>query len=145
MIRRPPRSTRTDTLFPYTTLFRSARSPIPRTRNWRGGKQVGRCLTDLLLDRAADAVVPRVVHPDADRVALFHEGRLRVSVRARFDRAHFGKSAIADSALGDRLAGAAAGVAIRHRARPDDRSRAQIARLRRMGDADRKSTRLNSS
>src|SRR3546814_1260520 len=26
MIRRPPRSTRTDTLFPYTTLFRSARA-----------------------------------------------------------------------------------------------------------------------
>src|SRR3546814_6218248 len=25
MIRRPPRSTRTDTLFPYTTLFRSMR------------------------------------------------------------------------------------------------------------------------
>src|SRR3546814_7912078 len=33
MIRRPPRSTRTDTLFPYTTLFRSTPSssakPIP--------------------------------------------------------------------------------------------------------------------
>src|SRR3546814_11897906 len=28
MIRRPPRSTRTDTLFPYTTLFRSARVPL---------------------------------------------------------------------------------------------------------------------
>src|SRR3546814_1800770 len=27
MIRRPPRSTRTDTLFPYTTLFRSAGCP----------------------------------------------------------------------------------------------------------------------
>src|SRR3546814_2622886 len=27
MIRRPPRSTRTDTLFPYTTLFRSPRLP----------------------------------------------------------------------------------------------------------------------
>src|SRR3546814_13166882 len=27
MIRRPPRSTRTDTLFPYTTLFRSAIQP----------------------------------------------------------------------------------------------------------------------
>src|SRR3546814_4641624 len=27
MIRRPPRSTRTDTLFPYTTLFRSSRRP----------------------------------------------------------------------------------------------------------------------
>src|SRR3546814_10263747 len=29
MIRRPPRSTRTDTLFPYTTLFRSRCSLIP--------------------------------------------------------------------------------------------------------------------
>src|SRR3546814_13335923 len=28
MIRRPPRSTRTDTLFPYTTLFRSARRSV---------------------------------------------------------------------------------------------------------------------
>src|SRR3546814_1094689 len=28
MIRRPPRSTRTDTLFPYTTLFRSAISCV---------------------------------------------------------------------------------------------------------------------
>src|SRR3546814_5940493 len=32
MIRRPPRSTRTDTLFPYTTLFRSM--PF-RGRRWR--------------------------------------------------------------------------------------------------------------
>src|SRR3546814_10168789 len=33
MIRRPPRSTRTDTLFPYTTLFRSAASrAAPRRR-----------------------------------------------------------------------------------------------------------------
>src|SRR3546814_12844279 len=29
MIRRPPRSTRTDTLFPYTTLFRSRTIDIP--------------------------------------------------------------------------------------------------------------------
>src|SRR3546814_1774194 len=29
MIRRPPRSTRTDTLFPYTTLFRSSRRRAP--------------------------------------------------------------------------------------------------------------------
>src|SRR3546814_18380639 len=29
MIRRPPRPTRTDTLFPYTTLFRS--TPVPDT------------------------------------------------------------------------------------------------------------------
>src|SRR3546814_11882339 len=30
MIRRPPRSTRTDTLFPYTTLFRSETPPAAR-------------------------------------------------------------------------------------------------------------------
>src|SRR3546814_7172858 len=35
MIRRPPRSTRTDTLFPYTTLFRSTcrYAAAPRDRN----------------------------------------------------------------------------------------------------------------
>src|SRR3546814_47031 len=31
MIRRPPRSTRTDTLFPYTTLFRSPAGRVRRT------------------------------------------------------------------------------------------------------------------
>src|SRR3546814_788573 len=36
MIRRPPRSTRTDTLFPYTTLFRSP-SPAKRERGWGEG------------------------------------------------------------------------------------------------------------
>src|SRR3546814_17659640 len=30
MIRRPPRSTRTDTLFPYTTLFRSKTARVVR-------------------------------------------------------------------------------------------------------------------
>src|SRR3546814_3392668 len=41
MIRRPPRSTRTDTLFPYTTLFRSSCCgvlvllPVPRQRSKR--------------------------------------------------------------------------------------------------------------
>src|SRR3546814_4702329 len=33
MIRRPPRSTRTDTLFPYTTLFRSIHLPDQLTLN----------------------------------------------------------------------------------------------------------------
>src|SRR3546814_9100473 len=33
MIRRPPRSTRTDTLFPYTTLFRSTVASVDN-RNW---------------------------------------------------------------------------------------------------------------
>src|SRR3546814_15013553 len=48
MIRRPPRSTRTDTLFPYTTLFRSDRpgaagmvsdEPDDRARGGRGRDQ----------------------------------------------------------------------------------------------------------
>src|SRR3546814_4182823 len=33
MIRRPPKSTRTDTLFPYTTLFRSWLAPATRFLN----------------------------------------------------------------------------------------------------------------
>src|SRR3546814_9943546 len=64
MIRRPPRSTRTDTLFPYTTLFRSktavctalpcryprecwhehpyaARGADPGLRSWPGQRQSG--------------------------------------------------------------------------------------------------------
>src|SRR3546814_10849840 len=37
MIRRPPRSTLTDTLFPYTTLFRSLRNPErEQTVGWAG-------------------------------------------------------------------------------------------------------------
>src|SRR3546814_17725722 len=35
MIRRPPRSTRTDTLFPYTTLFRSSAPGFERERRSR--------------------------------------------------------------------------------------------------------------
>src|SRR3546814_18209880 len=34
MIRRPPRSTRTDTLFPYTTLFRSVWPGRPTSAHW---------------------------------------------------------------------------------------------------------------
>src|SRR3546814_18179933 len=35
MLRRPPRSTRTDTLFPYTTLFRSSLKRLTRRRTGR--------------------------------------------------------------------------------------------------------------
>src|SRR3546814_18390345 len=37
MIRRPPRSTRTDTLFPYTTLFRSLAVAMSAALHKRGG------------------------------------------------------------------------------------------------------------
>src|SRR3546814_3429872 len=39
MIRRPPRSTRTETLFPYTTLFRSH----PRISGERTAREIWRC------------------------------------------------------------------------------------------------------
>src|SRR3546814_5357508 len=42
MRRRPPRSTRTDTLFPYTTLFRSIRGAAVAERQGRAREQVGR-------------------------------------------------------------------------------------------------------
>src|SRR3546814_11649623 len=51
MIRRPPRSTRTDTLFPYTTLFRSlagSREPLNQCNVERRGEQhVWRCMERL--------------------------------------------------------------------------------------------------
>src|SRR3546814_9733419 len=43
MIRRPPRSTRTDTLFPYTTLFRSIDLRLSARLSGGGGPQ-GPCL-----------------------------------------------------------------------------------------------------
>src|SRR3546814_5212256 len=43
MIRRPPRSTRTDTLFPYTTLFRSVRLADHAACGRRAG-EAGHCL-----------------------------------------------------------------------------------------------------
>src|SRR3546814_9239309 len=41
MIRRPPRSTRTDALFPYTTLFRSASRACGKRSGVRGGHRRG--------------------------------------------------------------------------------------------------------
>src|SRR3546814_7985997 len=44
MIRRPPRSTRTDTLFPYTTLVRSVQGEVTRMpggqSRWSAGKDL---------------------------------------------------------------------------------------------------------
>src|SRR3546814_2420328 len=54
MIRRPPRSTRTDTLFPYTTLFRSGRAVAVIL----GRRPAGRCRRDHL-PALADSNAPR--------------------------------------------------------------------------------------
>src|SRR3546814_12213851 len=71
MIRRPPRSTRTDTLFPYTTLFRSLVQQRWRTRTFRSGKAVGRLLGGNLTVLAALVGTPYL--PDFDGAILFLE------------------------------------------------------------------------
>src|SRR3546814_19199909 len=55
MIRRPPRSTRTDTLFPYTTLFRSPR-PKPRPGSDDRSERPNRPTTIDELQRAASVL-----------------------------------------------------------------------------------------
>src|SRR3546814_5048426 len=55
MIRRPPRSTRTDTLFPYTTLFRSVRNPGGQCPLVDQRNLSGKFFVDCLLHIALDA------------------------------------------------------------------------------------------
>src|SRR3546814_5280714 len=75
MIRRPPRSTRTDTLFPYTTLFRSepAAGGHSRKRRDRGARHGG---SHPLTPAEAD---PRVAARGLSR----HRGPLRTPAHAR--------------------------------------------------------------
>src|SRR3546814_2860812 len=80
MIRRPPRSTRTDTLFPYTTLFRSARFPprhlaMPQQRLFELiADRVGRIQArHRLLEDHRHAVAAQLRHPclrKAEQVVL---------------------------------------------------------------------------
>src|SRR3546814_3628222 len=58
MIRRPPRSTRTDTLFPYTTLFRSAFEQLTLlVKESEGGSDLARGDIRALLKMLVDVVV----------------------------------------------------------------------------------------
>src|SRR3546814_5208459 len=72
MIRRPPRSTRTDTLFPYTTLFRSIDRGV-HAAAWVGKKHAAQPVLfgdDLLLafeHRACE----RRQHPASNHAADF--------------------------------------------------------------------------
>src|SRR3546814_4109385 len=49
MIRRPPRSTRTDTLFPYTTLFRSACAVAVRGLRMLGARRVSHAVPNRMV------------------------------------------------------------------------------------------------
>src|SRR3546814_1835071 len=65
MIRRPPRSTRTDTLFPYTTLFSSIAEVAEVARPGRAGRHAGRHAAARLEVLVVDLV-------DAERALLHH-------------------------------------------------------------------------
>src|SRR3546814_16538993 len=74
MIRRPPRSTRTDTLFPYTTLFRSQKCPRI-SRAWHRLCKP-RCTVDgsgLGLRLGSGTCAGRSYHGADDRPFLCHE------------------------------------------------------------------------
>src|SRR3546814_2828086 len=62
MIRRPPRSTRTDTLFPYTTLFRSVQHFPDATppHAMRARAQPGLLPARLRYQRKPSAIGPRL-------------------------------------------------------------------------------------
>src|SRR3546814_2576202 len=75
MIRRPPRSTRTDTLFPYTTLFRSALELAGDHRDHRavpgvvGVAELGRVAVPEHGEvRLGELVLGRQVHPDLEQL-----------------------------------------------------------------------------
>src|SRR3546814_8674560 len=73
MIRRPPRSTRTDTLFPYTTLFRS--DPATNLKNLAKAKKVD--VSDLvacILDRPRHSEIIAKVRSAGARIMLIGDG-----------------------------------------------------------------------
>src|SRR3546814_18389799 len=79
MIRRPPRSTRTDTLFPYTTLFRSITHP----RQERGLDLVGGFQRLVAFaQRAFHAAAVGDVEHDEQRIAVGKRDRGKVEMAA---------------------------------------------------------------
>src|SRR3546814_19390264 len=75
MIRRPPNSTRTDTLFPYTTLFRSPQPLVKRhIRRRRGfepaGQPFGVGLRGLGADDPPAVPLTLMIRPHADIVEI---------------------------------------------------------------------------
>src|SRR3546814_9400072 len=74
MIRRPPRSTRTDTLFPYTTLFRSGRSNGSRHR---GSKQMAP--HQIHLHNSTPPVLRRVDRPRSEEHTSELQSLMRIS------------------------------------------------------------------
>src|SRR3546814_366948 len=77
MIRQPPRSTRTDTLFPYTTLFRSHRAG--RRSGWASGPARPRASS-----RAEHRRVPCRLRRAAGRRSEEHTSELQSLMRISY-------------------------------------------------------------
>src|SRR3546814_6309511 len=69
MIRRPPRSTRTDTLFPYTTLFRSQLAVLEDDTN-QTVAMVDRLLTELSDDIRRQSAYVGIERQDLNAMAV---------------------------------------------------------------------------
>src|SRR3546814_5182498 len=94
MIRRPPRSTRTDTLFPYTTLFRSGRRADALFPQLRGYCDLRFSAPDATALSTCDAVFFATPHGTAMEMAptLVDKGIKVIDLSADFrlrDRATF--------------------------------------------------------
>src|SRR3546814_1598137 len=93
MIRRPPRSTRTDTLFPYTTLFRSAQ-PLGHDAPALAGMAV------VLVDHV-DAGDAQGV---CDRARVVHVGRCPVASIEQVDQQRTRRAVVTVHLVNERVA-----------------------------------------
>src|SRR3546814_15825661 len=114
MIRRPPRSTRTDTLFPYTTLFRSReRVDQADVRTFRGFNRADAAIMGgvNVAHFKARAFTGKNARPErrhttlvrdfGQRIGLIHEmGKLRGAEELDRKRGEEGKSVAASVDLG---------------------------------------------
>src|SRR3546814_2540795 len=84
MIRRPPRSTRTDTLFPYTTLFRSGvRGLVVVSGGFADAGPEGRARLDEVV-RLARAGGMRLIGPNAMGRSEEHTSELQSLMRISY-------------------------------------------------------------
>src|SRR3546814_6544722 len=84
MIRRPPRSTRTDTLFPYTTLFRSDLTAARILRVGERGAGRGRAFLERRVERDLGILlVEDILRPEFDAPFLVGSAHAEARVEQR--------------------------------------------------------------
>src|SRR3546814_8777420 len=75
MIRRPPRSTRTDTRFPYTTLFRSMPGRSGAASGRASGTFTGEVWMDGVLTDSPDVKINNVIFTPCARTCWHHHSQ----------------------------------------------------------------------